>query len=212
MKDTKAVRANAESINVIKDRKIKAHHKQAAAARNVLEPKPVHTDMTMRKASSSRKNNRNAATLAGADLYVARFHLGESTPERMLSGVTSPTETPRMPAFSPERPPSILTPPSLHDELINPYPTTSPVSSSLLPQPPVERLREIVRPSRPCYRCIAYMHAVGIKRVFWSDSQGKWMSRKVRDLMEELRSGECDVYATKWEVLLMKHQQIMQTV
>lgn len=38
--------------------------------------------------------------------------------------------------------------------------------------------------SRPCYRCVSYMHSVGIKRVFWSNCEGKWESAKLRDLVD----------------------------
>ena len=66
-----------------------------------------------------------------------------------------------------------------------------------------------VRESRPCYRCISYMHAAGIKRVFWTTQAGTWEGRKVRDLVEgfEGEGGGVDgevVFITKHEVLRMR--------
>jgi hypothetical protein len=74
-----------------------------------------------------------------------------------------------------------------------------------------------VRASRPCYRCVSAMHAVGIKRVFWTNADGEWEGAKVRDLVEALEKGiEGDgdgpgtgqeikgVFVTKHEVLMLK--------
>ncbi|KAL8750261.1 MAG: hypothetical protein Q9184_006486 [Pyrenodesmia sp. 2 TL-2023] len=71
--------------------------------------------------------------------------------------------------------------------------------------------------SRPCYRCISYMHSAGIKRVFWTNYKGEWEGGKVRDLVDALEcpsspngnssTGQCaagSVYVTKSEVLLLK--------
>ncbi|KAK0624813.1 hypothetical protein B0T17DRAFT_616979 [Bombardia bombarda] len=38
--------------------------------------------------------------------------------------------------------------------------------------------------SRPCYRCVSYMVSVGIKRVFWTNGEGRWECAKVRDLVD----------------------------
>jgi hypothetical protein len=63
------------------------------------------------------------------------------------------------------------------------------------------------------------MHAVGIKRVFWTNADGEWEGAKVRDLVEALEKGiEGDgdgdgpgtgqenkgVFVTKHEVLMLK--------
>jgi len=74
-----------------------------------------------------------------------------------------------------------------------------------------------IRASRPCYRCVSAMHAVGIKRVFWTNADGEWEGAKVRDLVEALEKGiEGDgdgpgtgqenkgVFITKHEVLMLK--------
>ncbi|KAL8684654.1 MAG: hypothetical protein Q9224_006210 [Gallowayella concinna] len=69
--------------------------------------------------------------------------------------------------------------------------------------------------SRPCYRCISYMHSAGIKRVFWTNNQSEWECGKVRELVDALEAplssgsdgtvgGAGSVYVTKSEVLLLK--------
>lgn len=57
------------------------------------------------------------------------------------------------------------------------------------------------------------MHAVGIKRVFWTNAFGEWEGAKVRELVEALEGvgGDGDgeiadrgVFVTKHEVLMLK--------
>jgi len=60
------------------------------------------------------------------------------------------------------------------------------------------------------------MHAVGIKRVFWTNHDGKWECAKVRDLVDALEMGMGDdgssgtgqeskgIFVTKHEVLMLK--------
>jgi len=65
------------------------------------------------------------------------------------------------------------------------------------------------------------MHAVGIKRVFWSNAIGGWDGAKVRDLVDALElNGETDtngdgaedekktlpVFVTKHEVLMLRRK------
>jgi hypothetical protein len=74
--------------------------------------------------------------------------------------------------------------------------------------------RPEIRASRPCYRCVTAMHAVGIKRVFWTSAAGAWEGAKVRELVEALEggggvegvegAGQKGVFVTKHEVLLMQ--------
>ena len=103
---------------------------------------------------------------------------------------------------------------SLHDELRFPIPKERKL--------PVTRSQSSSRAitathSRPCYRCISYMHSAGIKRVFWTNEKGEWEGGKVRDLVDALEgslspggesptngSGSNSVYVTKSEVLMMK--------
>jgi hypothetical protein len=62
------------------------------------------------------------------------------------------------------------------------------------------------------------MHAVGIKRVFWTNAHGEWEGAKIRDLIETLEMGlegddgengggtlrDRGVFVTKHEVLMLK--------
>jgi len=57
------------------------------------------------------------------------------------------------------------------------------------------------------------MHAVGIKRVFWTNADGEWEVAKVRNLVEALEmgggveghyGGNKGVFVTKHEVLMIK--------
>jgi len=74
-----------------------------------------------------------------------------------------------------------------------------------------------LRRSNLGYRCISYMHSAGIKRVFWTNSQGEWEGGKVRDLIDDIESPSIDdngdngenvrrtpVFVTKAEVLILK--------
>lgn len=101
---------------------------------------------------------------------------------------------------------------SLHDELI---------CRDAKPQPSLAISEDVEgrhRPaeSRPCYRCVAYMHSAGIRRVFWTTNEGKWECAKIRDLIDKLEGtmqSEADtslgvsvanVFVTKHEVLLLR--------
>lgn len=58
------------------------------------------------------------------------------------------------------------------------------------------------------------MHAVGIKRVFWTNADGELEGAKVRELVDALEMGESEpglddggdkgVFITKHEVLMLK--------
>lgn len=103
---------------------------------------------------------------------------------------------------------------SLHEELRFPSPSEE---KSPTPQSVCKSERLTATYSRPCYRCISYMHSAGIKRVFWTNHQGQWEGGKVRELVDALEgsaspsgvgltgvSGGGPVYVTKSEVLLLK--------
>lgn len=78
--------------------------------------------------------------------------------------------------------------------------------------------QRMVGESRPCYRCVSYMHSAGIKRVFWTNSEGMWEGAKVRDLIDQLEGTmkgdgadaaslglpSPEVFVTKHEVLLLR--------
>lgn len=100
---------------------------------------------------------------------------------------------------------------SLHDELKYKGKGADPPIINLEPSPD----NRLVAESRPCYRCVSYMHSVGIKRVFWTNSEGRWDGAKVRDLVDQLEGTMAssdsslglpipDVFVTKHEVLLLR--------
>ncbi|KAG6364920.1 hypothetical protein INS49_006524 [Diaporthe citri] len=155
--------------------------------------------------------------LVGADVYVARLANDGPSAETMKKRrahnqpsdetveTASPDTCTTTSAVSAETG-------SLHDELIM-------KTSKSKPLPSISE--DVKRPptpaeSRPCYRCVAYMHSVGIKRVFWTTNDGKWEGAKVRDLIDQLdgtmRSdtdttlgqAAMDVFVTKHEVLMLR--------
>ncbi|KAL8917341.1 MAG: hypothetical protein Q9208_008011 [Pyrenodesmia sp. 3 TL-2023] len=165
--------------------------------------------------------------LNGADLYVARLgragkvnhhdcgcRLDEARPMVADAAAVSETDGQQKascPGVSSKTKP--LTG-SLHEELRFPSHTEK---SKPRPQSVDSKTRLTATHSRPCYRCISYMHSAGIKRVFWTNYKGEWEGGKVRQLVDAL---ECPnppngatsasqsipglVYVTKSEVLLLK--------
>jgi hypothetical protein len=164
--------------------------------------------------------------LAGADLYVTRLGWNNNNvarPNSKQKSVKPPTRVLASPSSSESEaaPPSLSsstsstgtlgTTGSLYDELRNHTPRTpSPVPESTPTIP-----REAIHASRPCYRCVSYMHAVGIKRVFWTNDAGEWEGGKIGKFIDAL-DGEGDgagcgggpmgngVFVTKHEVLMMR--------
>jgi hypothetical protein len=146
--------------------------------------------------------------LNGADLYVARFGgEGKNIKKKKLKDGGSPVTATKPEATVPLSRCS-SSEGSLYDELVNPNPKLSTV--------PTRTAEEAVDPatvhsSRPCYRCVTYMHSVGIRRVFWSKQGGEWESAKVRDLVDALdgngsdaSGSRCAMFVTKHEVLMMR--------
>ncbi|GAB1728070.1 hypothetical protein NU195Hw_g5809t1 [Hortaea werneckii] len=172
----------------------------------------------------SLNDRKKHPRLMGADLYVTR-----------LGWCKGPAQTPRLSKVQASS--SIVTPSptesdsngeassktstassnagdgSLYEELSDrtPSPTNTPATAATLDP-------NCVRASRPCYRCISYMHSVGIKRVFWTTDDGHWEGGKVRDLVAALDNSMEDVaaggdgggptgngvFVTKHEVLMLK--------
>jgi hypothetical protein len=176
-------------------------------------------------ASGRKKDPR----LVGADLYVTRLGWNKSqvvpkkskktkaavvTPKN-ISETTSETESDGPPSLSSSTSSinTLGTTGSLHDELINRLPRTPPPVTL---EPTTDSIpREAIHDSRPCYRCISYMHAVGIKRVFWTNDSGEWEGGKVANLVNALDGGMDGsgsgggpmgngVFVTKHEVLNMR--------
>lgn len=176
--------------------------------------------------------------LNGADVYVARLGWCRTPAERLATApnLPLPPNAATEPFLNTGQPDSEHSPDasvpseantirsgsgSLHDELLNPSPSTG--RPEAISPSQASRTLEIsaVRASRPCYRCITYMHTVGIKRVFWTNDAGGWEGGKVRDLVDALdRSMENvalkdgpgglggptgnGVFVTKHEVLMLK--------
>ena len=97
-------------------------------------------------------------------------------------------------------------PTSLHDELRFPHGVDGSVTAT--DNGPVFKSwsRDNVRCSRPCYRCITYMHNMGIKRVFWTNKDGEWEGGKVRDLMDVLDGGGVAGSEEAMNMFVTKHE------
>ncbi|KAM0714387.1 hypothetical protein Q7P37_010174 [Cladosporium fusiforme] len=180
------------------------------------------TGKSRNEVNDRKKNPR----LVGADLYVTRLGwnktnlLHQNTPKKPRE-IPKPEPEPTLQNLDSE-PPSLSssttsistlsTPSSLHDELRTPSPPSRPPAPES-PEPGIPR--KAIHASRPCYRCISYMHAVGIKRVFWTNDAGEWEGGKVAKFVDALDGdgdeGGCGggpmgngVFVTKHEVLMMK--------
>ncbi|KAI8624813.1 phospholipase D [Xylariaceae sp. FL1651] len=102
---------------------------------------------------------------------------------------------------------------SLYDELIckEPRRTTLPPMPSRATKTLLNRSN--VLESRPCYRCVLYMHSAGIRRCYWSNSESQWESAKVRDLFDQCcginggSTGFGNVFVTKHEILMLHFPQ-----
>lgn len=154
--------------------------------------------------------------LVGADLYVVRLA------QRKTSFPSSQQNSPRIQdvpdtasSFSASLDRQLSG--SLYDELTCLQPSAL---SPLAKRKHKEELKEerfcSAAESRPCYRCVSYMHSVGIKRVFWTNGDGKWECAKVRELADAIDNGpqprDCvsandvvgKMFVTKHEVLMMR--------
>ncbi|KAI7241952.1 hypothetical protein KC330_g275 [Hortaea werneckii] len=192
------------------------------SADELCQPKPAllpkgHTGPSL---NDRKKHPR----LMGADLYVTRLGWCKGpaqTPRRPKERVSSSAVTHSATASDTKIEASSTASTassnagdgSLYEELSDrtPSPTNTPATAATLDP-------NVVRASRPCYRCISYMHNVGIKRVFWTTEDGHWEGGKVRDLvaaldnsMENVAAGGDGggptgngVFVTKHEVLMLK--------
>ncbi|KAL8956157.1 MAG: hypothetical protein Q9193_006240 [Seirophora villosa] len=198
------------------------HQQHTQQHRSSAVVMPQHRILTKSHRTAERMKD---SRLNGADLYVARLGkrgkadysncgcrhdrssraddepVVEQGSEQQSTVLVSPAKTSRLTG-------------SLHEELRFPLPKEK---SEPLPQFVVKEERLTATHSRPCYRCISYMHSAGIKRVFWTNKDGQWEGGKVRDLVDALEGPaspngkgrgaapvERSVYVTKSEVLLLK--------
>jgi hypothetical protein len=180
-------------------------HMKASAPPATSQPILVPNGQTGH-ASRSVTERKKHPRLIGADLYVAR--LGWKGPSSDSPPYCTGTEHMITPSTKTPKPLEG----SLHEELVNPHPVPQPVDPS---SGAAKERNPSVLASRPCYRCISYMHSVGIKRVFWTTDAGIWECAKVRDLvdaMNNLGSGDGldtaaalrNIYVTKHEVLMLR--------
>ena len=175
--------------------------------------------------ASNLNDRKKHPRLNGADLYVARLGSGGvvtakssgldnsivTTGALTQSATTGTGDDPLASSSSSLPSTSSTSTGSLHDELLNPEPSPTPAITNAA-STAVDR--SAVRASRPCYRCISYVHSVGIKRVFWTNEAGEWEGGKVRDLVDALdnsmesvaKGGPMGngVFVTKHEVLMLK--------
>ncbi|KAI0127296.1 hypothetical protein BJ170DRAFT_694111 [Xylariales sp. AK1849] len=154
--------------------------------------------------------------LIGADIYVTRLLNYAPPKQETVPGAENDMQTGdgelqyEMVCPSPTLPASSFPTGSLHDDVIckeaKPHPSASTTTDTSLSMKATE--------SRPCYRCVAYMDSVGIKRVSWTNAKGDWESAKVRDLVDLLEGtsavsfGEggsgVGLFVTKHEVLKLR--------
>lgn len=184
---------------------VTSHAKASPTGHHVL--KAVGQRVSSRASIAQRKMDTR---LRGADLYVARLVLKpkqmDITPQSVsasdLDSLNSSMSSLSTDAC--ERPSTG----SLHEELSCLSPGPPPSSHSAVEADPLAPV-PIAVSSHPCYRCVSYMHAAGIRRVFWTNNDGEWESGKVRDLMDFLQDGDdatTNVYVSKHEVLMLRGQ------
>lgn len=151
-----------------------------------------------RSTAERKKNSR----LNGADLYVARLGWQSSA----TNDASPCCEVLENQATTTVKQPTG----SLHEELLNSRPTSTAAVNKASTE---TKKKPWALASRPCYRCIAYMNSVGIKRVFWTTSSGEWECAKVRDLvdaLDDLGSGDgTDAQTTLSSVFVTKHEVLM---
>ncbi|KIW08022.1 uncharacterized protein PV09_00967 [Verruconis gallopava] len=176
------------------------------------EPVP----MPKRRAKATIADRVRNTKLNGADLYVARFSgLGNASREREIrlrSPAKPRTTDPMSAVLKDSQPPAFScssnSDGSLHEELLNPCPESDERSAESVEEPPI---LASVCASKPCYRCVLYMHSVGIRRVFWTNASGKWQGAKMRDLVAVLDGDSSNglgrnfgMFVTKHEILMMR--------
>lgn len=205
------------------------HHSGHKKAQKVTHPQQPHRTGALvvpqqRILSKSHQISERMkdTRLNGADLYVARLsrvgkvnHHECGCPHDKSDSVNeTATAGESGEGLTVDSSPSTRMQPltgSLHDELRFPTPR-KPSRAAPEAEPAVQQAT--ATHSRPCYRCISYMHSAGIKRVFWTNAQGEWEGEKVRELVDALESpsssgstrssGGDSVYVTKSEVLILK--------
>ena len=183
----------------------------------------------MHTATHSLQDRMKNPKLIGADVYIARLGKPPSR-KRERSGSSSSSssvmysseddqsasETEGSCSHSTPAPQRTNSTGSLHDELKykghGPSRQAAPEADSIVPA--FDRCQ--IRDSRPCYRCVSYMHSAGVRRCFWTNGDGNWECAKVRDLYDQLsgvgflNDGTEGVFITKHEVLRLRRLAIRE--
>lgn len=145
-------------------------------SQNILLPQGLKTAKS-HKLTDRIKDSR----LRGSDLYVARLSWKDTSCDQIPDNNVSSKQHVSEPAPPDDLPSTTSLTGSLYDELrlcgvkadVN---DARPLRSS-----PRQRVATL---SRPCYRCISYMHSAGVKRVFWTNAKGEWEGAKVQELVD----------------------------
>ena len=204
---------------------------QSKRAKSLEQPQVQHLLLPQGENGKSRaevNDRKKHPRLAGADLYVTRLgwnnnNVAQPNPKKKFvkpsAGDAAPPSSSESELEAPSLPSSASSTytlgntGSLYDELRSSAPKTTPPVPEKAPTIP----RKAIHASRPCYRCVSYMHAVGIKRVFWTNYDGEWEGGKVATFIDAL-DGEVDgpgygggpmgngVFVTKHEVLMMRRK------
>ena len=204
---------------------------QSKKAKSLEQSEVQHLLLPQSEIGKSRaevNDRKKHPRLAGADRYVTRLGWNENNitqpnPKKTFmkpsagdvappSSSKSEPEAPSLPS-SPSSTCTLGNTGSLYDELRNSAPNNNPPIPEKAPTIP----REAINASRPCYSCVSYIYAVGIKRVFWTNDDGEWEGCKVAKCIDAL-DGEADgagfgggpmgngVFVTKHEVLMMRRK------
>ncbi|GIZ37848.1 hypothetical protein CKM354_000128000 [Cercospora kikuchii] len=211
-----------------KDYKRSGKMKSDATSQAVPEPtQPVLLPIGRSIKADDRKQH---SRLQGADLYVVRIGWTGTSQIKPPKSKAARPRSPSPPANSDDTAEDLLSSSidslsslsiastksgtgSLHDELVNPEPSPSPSRMGGADHE-CSFDRDKIHASRPCYRCVAFMHKVGIRRVFWTNDAGRWEGGKVSALIDAMDSGMEDVanggptgngvFVTKHEVLMLR--------
>jgi hypothetical protein len=210
---------------------LNTNEKQSKNVKSLEQPQVDRLLLPQGENSKSRaelNDRKKHPRLAGADLYVTRLgwnnnNIAQPNPKQKF--VKPPARDASLPSSSESEPEAPSLPSSasstctlgntgsLYDELR----VSAPKATAPIPEQAPTIPREAIHASRPCYRCVSYMHAVGIKRVFWTNDDGEWEGGKVAKFIDAL-DGDGDgagcgggpmgngVFGTKHEVLMMRRK------
>ncbi|KAI0842429.1 hypothetical protein F5Y06DRAFT_305983 [Hypoxylon sp. FL0890] len=167
--------------------------------------------------SNNQRDRMKHPKLRGADVYVARLGSTQSLGRHKEGAKKARREAKQYADMRDGCLPTVRAPTgSLHDELLckEPKPALREAHTHESLKSSIDHAN--ILDSRPCYRCVLYMHSAGIRRVHWTSKGGQWESAKVRDLFDQVSGTNiCDgqnvnssslggVFVTKHEVLMLR--------